>query len=324
MSRLQHNLMQPTAKISGDAYNDLERSVYNTEISLLSPAAFDDRSASTVVPEADHDAENDITPYSEGATGDVQHYGSTIPCSGTQSILRVEGLNKFFRKKQAVRDVSFSMRQGEVVGLLGPNGAGKTTSFYMIVGFYTPNAGGIYLDDRCITGLPMYQRARIGISYLPQEASVFRKLSVEQNIDAILETRKDLTKTERKAKLDALLDEFRITAKRKQPAYTLSGGERRRTEIARALAIEPKFLLLDEPFAGIDPIAVHDIKLIIRLLARQNIGVLITDHNVRDTLEITDRAYIINKGEIVEQGPREKILESEIARKVYLGEEFRM
>ena len=242
----------------------------------------------------------------------------------SKSILRVEGLNKSFHKKQAVRDVSFSMAQGEVVGLLGPNGAGKTTSFYMIVGFYTPNSGSIYLDDHRITDLPMYKRARIGISYLPQEASVFRKLSVEQNIDAILETRKDLSRTERKAKLDALLEEFGITANRKQPAYTLSGGERRRTEIARALAIEPKFLLLDEPFAGIDPIAVHDIKLIIRLLARQNIGVLITDHNVRDTLEITDRAYIINKGEIVEQGPRDKILESEIARKVYLGEEFRM
>lgn len=241
-----------------------------------------------------------------------------------KSILKVEGLNKFFRKKQAVRDVSFSMSQGEVVGLLGPNGAGKTTSFYMIVGFYTPNSGGIYLDDQCITGLPMYKRARIGISYLPQEASVFRKLSVEQNIDAILQTRKDLTRAQRKEKLDSLLEEFGITANRKQPAYTLSGGERRRTEIARALAIEPKFLLLDEPFAGIDPIAVHDIKLIIRLLSQQNIGVLITDHNVRDTLEITDRAYIINKGEIVEQGSRDMILQSEIARKVYLGEEFRM
>ena len=241
-----------------------------------------------------------------------------------KSVLRAEGLNKSFRKKQAVRDVSFSMAQGEVVGLLGPNGAGKTTSFYMIVGFYVPNSGGIYLDDRRITDLPMYKRARIGISYLPQEASVFRKLSVEQNIDAILETRKDLSFAQRKEKLDSLLEEFGIADNRKQPAYTLSGGERRRTEIARALAIEPKFLLLDEPFAGIDPIAVHDIKLIIRLLARQNIGVLITDHNVRDTLEITDRAYIINKGEIVEQGPREKILESEIARKVYLGEEFRM
>ncbi|MGP1576294.1 MAG: LPS export ABC transporter ATP-binding protein [Treponema sp.] len=248
----------------------------------------------------------------------------TYAAPKTYSVLKVDGLNKYFRKKHAVRNVTFSMKQGEVVGLLGPNGAGKTTSFYMIVGFYTPNAGGIYLDDTPITHLPMYKRARIGISYLPQEASVFRKLSVEQNIDAILEMRKDLSRAQRKEKLEFLLEEFGITGNRKQPTYTLSGGERRRTEIARALAIEPKFLLLDEPFAGIDPIAVHDIKAIIRMLSQQNIGVLITDHNVRDTLEITDRAYIINKGEIVEKGSRDMILQSEIARKVYLGEEFRM
>ena len=289
-------------------YYDIEHSEQNTEIALLNIEPFQDAESN------DEPVRSDFL-YASRYSADSNM---------SNSILRAEGLNKSFRKKQAVRDVSFSMAQGEVVGLLGPNGAGKTTSFYMIVGFYTPNSGGIYLDDRCITNLPMYKRARIGISYLPQEASVFRKLSVEQNIDAILETRKDLSRAERKQKLDSLLEEFGITANRKQPAYTLSGGERRRTEIARALAIEPKFLLLDEPFAGIDPIAVHDIKLIIRLLARQNIGVLITDHNVRDTLEITDRAYIINKGEIVEQGPRDKILESEIARKVYLGEEFRM
>ena len=287
---------------------DIEHSEQNTEIALLITEPFQC---------VDSSAESLHT----GLLYDTQYSADS---NMSKSILRAEGLNKSFRKKRAVRDVSFSMAQGEVVGLLGPNGAGKTTSFYMIVGFYTPNSGGIYLDDRCITELPMYKRARIGISYLPQEASVFRKLSVEQNIDAILETRKGLNRAERKEKLDSLLEEFGITANRKQPAYTLSGGERRRTEIARALAIEPKFLLLDEPFAGIDPIAVHDIKLIIRLLARQNIGVLITDHNVRDTLEITDRAYIINKGEIVEQGPRDKILESEVARKVYLGEEFRM
>ena len=287
---------------------DIEHSELNTEIALFVSEPFDEPDSPDVP------VQNNFL-YGTQCSAD-----SNVP----KSILRAEGLNKSFRKKQAVKDVSFSMAQGEVVGLLGPNGAGKTTSFYMIVGFYTPNSGGIYLDDRRITVLPMYKRARIGISYLPQEASVFRKLSVEQNIDAILETRKDLSRAERKEKLDSLLEEFGITANRKQPAYTLSGGERRRTEIARALAIEPKFLLLDEPFAGIDPIAVHDIKLIIRLLARQNIGVLITDHNVRDTLEITDRAYIINKGEIVEQGPRDKILESEIARKVYLGEEFRM
>ena len=289
-------------------HHNIEHSEQNTEIALLNTEPFQD------VERNDEPVQSDFLYASR----------YSIDAYMSKSILRVEGLNKSFHKKQAVRDVSFSMTQGEVVGLLGPNGAGKTTSFYMIVGFYTPNSGGIYLDDRCITNLPMYKRARIGISYLPQEASVFRKLSVEQNIDAILETRKDLSRAERKEKLDSLLEEFGITANRKQPAYTLSGGERRRTEIARALAIEPKFLLLDEPFAGIDPIAVHDIKLIIRLLAHQNIGVLITDHNVRDTLEITDRAYIINKGEIVEQGPRDKILESEIARKVYLGEEFRM
>ena len=288
--------------------HDIEHSEQNTEMALLNTEPFQDAESN------DKPARSDFLYASR----------YSIDAYMSKSILRVEGLNKSFHKKQAVRDVSFSMAQGEVVGLLGPNGAGKTTSFYMIVGFYTPNSGSIYLDDHRITDLPMYKRARIGISYLPQEASVFRKLSVEQNIDAILETRKDLSRAERKAKLDALLEEFGITANRKQPAYTLSGGERRRTEIARALAIEPKFLLLDEPFAGIDPIAVHDIKLIIRLLARQNIGVLITDHNVRDTLEITDRAYIINKGEIVEQGPRQKILDSEIARKVYLGEEFRM
>jgi lipopolysaccharide export system ATP-binding protein len=238
--------------------------------------------------------------------------------------LRVEGLNKFFRKKHAVRDVTFSMQSGEVLGLLGPNGAGKTTTFYMVVGFYKPASGHIYLNDNRITGLPMYRRARVGLSYLPQEASVFRKLTVEQNIYSILETRKDLTKAERQVKLDSLLDEFGVTANRKQAAYTLSGGERRRTEIARSLAIEPKFLLLDEPFAGIDPIAVHDIKQIIRHLASQGIGILITDHNVRDTLEITDRACIINRGEIVEEGTKDLILESEIARTVYLGEEFRM
>ena len=287
---------------------DIEHSELNTEIALIVSEPFDEPDSP------------DVPVQNNFLYGTQYSADSNVP----KSILRAEGLNKSFRKKQAVKDVSFSMAQGEVVGLLGPNGAGKTTSFYMIVGFYTPNSGGIYLDDRRITELPMYKRARIGISYLPQEASVFRKLSVEQNIDAILETRKDLSRAEREEKLDSLLEEFGITANRKQPAYTLSGGERRRTEIARALAIEPKFLLLDEPFAGIDPIAVHDIKLIIRLLARQNIGVLITDHNVRDTLEITDRAYIINKGEIVEQGPRDKILESEIARKVYLGEEFRM
>ena len=240
------------------------------------------------------------------------------------SVLKINSLYKRFGKKEVVRGVDFSMQTGEVLGLLGPNGAGKTTSFYMIVGFYRPTSGEVFLNDTCITRLPMYKRARMGISYLPQEASVFRKLTVEQNIWAVLETRKDLTKAEKQHKLDELISEFNIERIRKQPAFTLSGGERRRTEIARSLAIEPEFLLLDEPFAGIDPIAVSDIKSMIRLLSKRGIGVLITDHNVRDTLEITDRAIIISTGQIVAQGGKEDILESPIARKIYLGEEFKM
>ena len=240
------------------------------------------------------------------------------------SVLKINSLYKRFGKKEVVRGVDFSMQTGEVLGLLGPNGAGKTTSFYMIVGFYRPTSGEVFLNDTCITRLPMYKRARMGISYLPQEASVFRKLTVEQNIWSVLETRKDLTKAEKQYKLDELISEFNIERIRKQPAFTLSGGERRRTEIARSLAIEPEFLLLDEPFAGIDPIAVSDIKSMIRLLSKRGIGVLITDHNVRDTLEITDRAIIISTGQIVAQGGKEEILESPIARKIYLGEEFKM
>ena len=241
-----------------------------------------------------------------------------------QGTLRVEGVNKQFGKKTAVLDVSFSMKQGEIVGLLGPNGAGKTTVFYMIVGFIRATAGKIFLNRKDITHEPMYLRAREGISYLPQEASVFRKLSVEDNIWAILETRKDLSKDEREAKLEELIGELGIGHIRTQKAYTLSGGERRRTEIARSLAIEPLFLLLDEPFAGIDPIAVYEIKKIVERLSSKGIGVLITDHNVRDTLEITHRSYIINHGEIVVSGSRYELLDSEIARKIYLGEEFRM
>ena len=224
----------------------------------------------------------------------------------------------------AVRDISFSMEDGEIVGLLGPNGAGKTTVFYIIVGFIRASSGLIYLNDANITRKAMYKRARRGISYLPQEASVFRKLSVENNIWAILQTRRDLSRKQKKIELDTLLDELGINEIRHQKAYTLSGGERRRTEIARSLAIQPKFLLLDEPFAGIDPIAVYEIKKIVADLSAKGIGILITDHNVRDTLEITNRSYIINLGEILVSGSKEELLTSETARKVYLGEEFTM
>ena len=239
-------------------------------------------------------------------------------------VLRVSSLFKAFGRKQVVKGVEFSMQVGEVLGLLGPNGAGKTTTFYMVVGFYRPTAGEVFLDDMCITNLPMYKRARLGIAYLPQEPSVFRKFTVEENIWSILETRKDLTTGEKRDRLERLIDEFSIGRIRKQKAFTLSGGERRRTEIARSLALEPKFLLLDEPFAGIDPIAVADIKGMIHLLAERGIGILITDHNVRDTLEITDRAIIINQGTIMIQGSREDILNSELAREIYLGKDFSM
>jgi lipopolysaccharide export system ATP-binding protein len=242
----------------------------------------------------------------------------------TDGALRVEGLTKQYGKRIVVNDVAFSMHRGEVVGFLGPNGAGKTTCFYMIVGFITPQRGRIYLDEHDITGLPMFKRARLGISYLPQEPSVFRKLTVEQNIWAILETRSDLSREEKHARLDELLAELGIEENRRQKAYTLSGGERRRTEIARSLAIEPKFLLLDEPFAGIDPIAVYEIKTIVQSLSSKGIGVLVTDHNVRDTLEITHRSYIIKDGEIVVSGSREEVMQNELARKVYLGESFTM
>jgi lipopolysaccharide export system ATP-binding protein len=238
--------------------------------------------------------------------------------------LGVAALHKNFGRKLVVRGVDFSMRSGEVAGLLGPNGAGKTTIFYMIVGFYQPSAGSVFLDSIDITTRPMYKRARLGIAYLPQEKSIFRKLTVEQNIWAILETRRDINKAQKKARLESLLDEFGIGRISKQFGYTLSGGECRRTEIARALATEPKFLLLDEPFAGIDPIAVHEIKQIITRLSQQNIGILITDHNVRDTLEITTEAFIINNGTIVASGKREAILNNDMVREVYLGQEFKM
>jgi lipopolysaccharide export system ATP-binding protein len=246
------------------------------------------------------------------------------PAEPEQHTLGVTDIVKRFGKKEVVRGVNFFMHNGEVAGLLGPNGAGKTTIFYMIVGFYRPTAGFVSMDGIDITAKPMYRRARQGIAYLPQEASIFRKLTVEQNIMAILESRRDIDKTAKQARLEALLEEFGIARIRSQYGFTLSGGERRRTEIARALATEPKFLLLDEPFAGIDPIAVYEIKQIIRRLAEKGIGVLITDHNVRDTLEITTEAFIIADGSIVARGDREVILTNEMVREVYLGSEFRM
>jgi len=240
------------------------------------------------------------------------------------SILKVEGLQKKYGKSYAVRDISFSMKSGEIVGLLGPNGAGKTTSFYIIAGFIHPNMGNVYINNHNITKLPMYKRALIGVSYLPQEASVFRKLSVEHNILGILQTRKELSKSEKFEKLENLIADLGLQKVRKQQAYTLSGGERRRTEIARSLAIDPKFLLLDEPFAGIDPIAVQEIKAIIKKLSSKGIGILITDHNVRDTLEITDRSYIMNLGEVLISGSKDELLKSELARNIYLGNSFSM
>jgi lipopolysaccharide export system ATP-binding protein len=250
--------------------------------------------------------------------------GAAVPAALEPHTLGVTDIYKRFGKKEVVRGVNFTMCNGEVAGLLGPNGAGKTTIFYMIVGFLRPSAGFVSMDGLDITEKPMYRRARQGIAYLPQEASIFRKLTVEQNIWAILESRRDIDKAAKKERLESLLGEFGIDRIRKQYGYTLSGGERRRTEIARALATEPKFLLLDEPFAGIDPIAVYEIKQIIRRLAEKGIGVLITDHNVRDTLEITTEAFIIADGSIVARGDREAILSNEMVREVYLGAEFRM
>ena len=238
--------------------------------------------------------------------------------------LAVKELRKKFGIKEVVRGVNFSMQNGEVAGLLGPNGAGKTTIFYMIVGFYRPSHGIVAMDDIDITEKAMYLRARQGIAYLPQEASIFRKLTVEENLWAILESRKDINLAQKRERLESLLDEFGIGRIRKQLGLTLSGGERRRTEIARSLTTEPKFLLLDEPFPGIDPKAVYDIKQIIRHLAEKGIGILITDHNVRDTLEITTESFIINDGVIVARGSKDDILANEMVREVYLGDEFRM
>lgn len=238
-------------------------------------------------------------------------------------ILRSENLVKKYKNRTVANNVSVEVKQGEIVGLLGPNGAGKTTSFYMIVGMVKPNSGKIFLDDLDITKEPMYRRAQLGIGYLPQEASVFRKLSIEDNLRAVLEMTK-LTKAEQEAKVETLLDEFGLQHVRKNLGDQLSGGERRRTEIARALATDPKFILLDEPFAGVDPIAVEDIQSVVRTLKSKNIGILITDHNVHETLNITDRAYLLYSGSVIKSGTAEDLANDEQVRKVYLGQNFEL
>lgn len=237
--------------------------------------------------------------------------------------LEAKDLIKVYGKRPVVNGVSLHVSQGEIVGLLGPNGAGKTTTFYMTVGFISPNEGNVYLEKEDITNLPMFKRARKGIGYLPQEPSIFRKLSVEDNIRAILELM-DLTKAEQKEKLESLIAEFRLEKVRKNSGDSLSGGERRRTEIARSLASDPKFILLDEPFAGIDPIAVEDIQYIVAKLKTKNIGILITDHNVQETLSITDRAYLMFEGKILRAGTSEDLAADELVRKVYLGKNFEL
>ncbi len=237
--------------------------------------------------------------------------------------LFTQEISKSYRGRNVVRKVSIEVNQGEIVGLLGPNGAGKTTSFYMIVGLVKPDQGTVYLDEIDITKLPMYKRAQLGIGYLPQEVSVFRKLSVEDNIMAVLELTQ-LNKKDRLAKLERLLEEFSLTHVRKNLGNRLSGGEKRRTEIARALATDPKFVLLDEPFAGVDPIAVEDIQSIVWELKKRNIGILITDHNVQETLSITDRAYLLFEGSILKSGSAEDLASDEQVRKVYLGQNFEL
>ncbi|HLW21502.1 MAG TPA: LPS export ABC transporter ATP-binding protein [Cyclobacteriaceae bacterium] len=238
-------------------------------------------------------------------------------------ILRADNLVKIYKGRKVVNDISVEVGQGEIVGLLGPNGAGKTTSFYMIVGLIKPNMGDVFLDKENITSLPMYKRAKKGIGYLAQEASVFRKLSVEENILAVLEMT-SIPKKEQKEKVESLLEEFSLTHVRRNKGGVLSGGERRRTEIARALAVDPKFVLLDEPFAGVDPIAVEEIQTIVAQLKNKNIGILITDHNVNETLSITDRAYLMFEGQLLKAGTAEELAADEQVRKVYLGKNFEL
>ena len=240
-----------------------------------------------------------------------------------QHILRSDGLIKRYKKRTVVNEVTIQVRQGEIVGLLGPNGAAKTTTFYMIVGMIRPNGGRVFINDQELTTLPMYQRARIGIGYLPQEASVFRRLTVRDNLLAVLEL-SDLPRKEREEKCDRLLEDLGLAHLAKSKGYVLSGGERRRTEIARALALDPKFMLLDEPFAGIDPIAVEDIMRIVTKLKEKNIGVLVTDHNVHETLSITDHSYLLFEGKILKSGTAEYLANDPEARKLYLGEKFKL
>ena len=239
-----------------------------------------------------------------------------------KATLQVNNLAKRYGRKLVVKDVSLAMESGQIIGLLGPNGAGKTTMFYMIVGFIRADGGSILLNNQDVTQLPMYRRSRLGLSYLPQEPSIFRKLTVEDNLKLVVETREDLDKQEKNQVVEQLLEEFGLSAVRKQYGYTLSGGERRRTEIARSLGSNPLFLLLDEPFAGIDPKAVYEIKRLVRALADKGIGILITDHNVRDTLSITHQSHIINEGEILASGKREELLQNADARRIYFGEDF--
>jgi lipopolysaccharide export system ATP-binding protein len=239
------------------------------------------------------------------------------------SEIHTNQLIKSYRSRTVVNQVSVNVKQGEIVGLLGPNGAGKTTTFYMVVGLIKPDEGAVYLDDTEITKYPMYKRAQMGIGYLPQEASVFRKLSVEDNIMAVLEMT-SLTRGEQKKKMESLLDEFHLHHVRKNNGDSLSGGERRRTEIARALAVDPKFILLDEPFAGVDPIAVEDIQAVVARLKYRNIGILITDHNVNETLSICDRAYLLIEGKIFQHGTAEELAENEQVRRLYLGKNFEL
>ena len=273
----------------------------------------------------------DLNDYNQNREEDLNSDGSTVnseqPTANNEapttekSILRAEGLVKRYGKRTVVNDVHINVRQGEIVGLLGPNGAGKTTSFYMTTGLIVPNAGHIYIDDKEITGFPVYRRARAGVGYLPQEASVFRKLSVEDNIKAVLEMTGKPREYQRQ-KLESLIEEFRLGKVRKNKGDQLSGGERRRTEIARCLAIEPKFIMLDEPFAGVDPIVVEDIQHIVWQLKYRNIGILITDHNVHETLNITDRAYLLFEGRILFQGKPEELAANPIVKEKYLGTNF--